>query len=64
MNNESPYTTCFSLPREGIIKQELITYEVKDGILRKITTVREFSSNDYDDHQVIEPLYRVGNTNG
>lgn len=58
-DNYSPYTTAFSLPTKGIIKQELITYEVKDGMLRKVTTTREFSGNDYDDYQTIEPLCAV-----
>ena len=59
MEDHGPYTSCFSLPREGIIKQELITYEIKDGVLRKVTIVREFSKNDYDDHQIVEPLYII-----
>lgn len=62
MIEQSPYKTCFDLPREGIIKQELITYEVKDGMLRKVTTVREFASDDYSDHQITEPLCKVGKT--
>jgi len=59
MNNGSPYTTSFSLPTKGIIKQELITYEIKDGMLRKVTTIREFSKDDYDDYQTVEPLCAV-----
>lgn len=59
MNDQSPYTTCFSLPGNGIVKQELITYEIKDGMLRKITTVRDFTDDDYDDSQTIEPLCAV-----
>lgn len=58
-DNYIPYTTAFSLPTKGIIKQELITYEIKDGMLRKVTTTREFSINDYDDYQTIEPLCAV-----
>lgn len=56
MEDHSPYTTSFSLPRKGLIKQELITYEIKDGMVRRTTTTREFSNNDYDDYQVSEPL--------
>jgi hypothetical protein len=56
MEDTGPYTTCFSLPTRGIIKQELITYEIKDGMLRRVTTIREFTKDDYVDYQVVEPL--------
>ena len=47
-------------PREGLIKQELITYEVRDGILYKMTTERRFgqpSSEDYIDNCSSEPIF-------
>lgn len=59
MYTDSPYNTLLELPREGLLQQELTTYEVKDGMLRKITVVRHFSKNDYDDSQIIEPLCKV-----
>lgn len=62
--NDSMYDSCFSSPREGLIKQILITYEIKDGMLRKVTTVRAFSKDDFDEHQSIEPLYCVEKING
>ena len=46
-------------PREGLLKQELITYEVRDGILYKMTTERRFgepSSEDYIDSCSSEPV--------
>ena len=46
-------------PREGLIKQELITYEVKNGILYKMTTERRFgqpTSGDYIDSCSSEPI--------
>ena len=49
-------------PREGLIKQELITYEVKDGVLYKRTTVRRFgepTSADYIDNWSSEPIYVI-----
>jgi hypothetical protein len=59
MDNQSPYNTLIELPREGLIKQELTTYEIKDGMLRKITVCRHFTVNDYDDSQTIEPLCKA-----
>ena len=44
-------------PREGLIRQELISYEKENGILIKKTTVRIYSEDgDYQDHHVSEPL--------
>lgn len=60
-DNNSPYETSFSLPQLGLIKQELITYEIKNGMLRKVTTVRQFAGNDYTDTQTIEPLLSIEN---
>ena len=44
-------------PREGLIRQELISYEKEDGKLVKRTTVRIYNKDgDYQDHQISEPL--------
>ena len=46
-------------PREGLLKQELITYEVKNGVLYKMITERRFgepTSNDYIDSCSSEPI--------
>lgn len=43
----------------GVVKQEFITYRVKDGILRKETTVRKFFGDDYNDSSTTEPLLKV-----
>ena len=47
------------MPREGLLKQELITYEVREGILYKIITERRFgepTSEDYIDSWSSEPI--------
>ena len=45
------------LPREGLIRQELISYEKENGVLIKKTIVRIYSGdNDYQDHIMSEPL--------
>ena len=55
-------TKLEDMPRDGLIKQELITYEVKDNVLYKRTTIRRFgepSSEDYIDSCSSEPIYII-----
>jgi hypothetical protein len=58
---EGPFTSAFESDIEGVVKQELITYRVKDGMLRKEVTTREFRENgkDWNDTSCIQPLVRV-----
>lgn len=58
----SPYDTMFVMPSEGVIKQELITYKVVNGMLKKITVTRRFFNDDYIDNETIEPLCQVAPT--
>jgi len=46
---------------EGVVKQELITYRIKNGMLYKETVVRRFKGKDgdYIDHSSTEPLVYV-----
>ena len=46
---------------EGVVKQELITYKIRDGMLYKETVVRRFQgkNQDYIDHSSSEPLVYV-----
>ncbi len=45
---------------EGVIKQELINYRIKDGILYKETVIRHFRSDgDYTDHSTTAPLIEI-----
>tara|TARA_B100000780_G_scaffold76094_1_gene51311 strand:+ start:662 stop:820 length:159 start_codon:yes stop_codon:yes gene_type:complete len=44
-------------PREGLIRQELISYEKQGDTLIKKTAVRIYSKDgDYQDHHISEPL--------
>ena len=43
----------------GVIKQEFISYRIKDGMLTKETTTRRFFNSDYHDSITSEPLMRV-----
>ena len=56
---EGPFVSAFENDTTGVVKQELITYRVKDGMLRKEVTTRQFSTGgDYHDSQSISPLVR------
>ena len=58
---EGPFTSAFESDIEGVVKQELITYRVKDGMLRKEVTTREFRDNgkDWNDTSTVSPLVKV-----
>lgn len=46
---------------EGVVKQELITYRIKNGMIYKEVVTRRFQGKegDYIDHTSIEPLVYV-----
>ena len=45
---------------DGVIKQELINYRIKDGTLYKETVIRNFRSDgDYTDHSTTMPLAEI-----
>jgi hypothetical protein len=58
---EGPFTSAFESDIEGVVKQELITYRIKNGMLRKEVTTREFRDNgkDWNDTSSIQPLVQV-----
>ena len=58
---EGPFTSAFESDTTVVIKQELITYRVKDGMLRKETTTRNFNTDqtDWHDSQSVDPIVEV-----
>lgn len=60
---DGPLVSAFEADTTGVVKQQLITYRVKDGMLRKETTTRQFNSNgtDWHDSSTTEPLVEVNN---
>lgn len=63
MNNkfDGPLVSAFETEPEGVIKQELITYRIKDGMLRKEITSRKFNADqtDWHDSQSVDPIMEV-----
>ena len=59
---EGPFISAFESDADGVLKQELITYRVKDGMLRKETTIRTFKQDqsDWHDTSSVEPLVKIG----
>ena len=61
MFGEGPMKEHIERSTEGVIKAEYTTYRIKDGVLVKDTSTRNFHSNgDYNDSYVNEPLAKIG----
>jgi hypothetical protein len=58
---DGPLVSAFEADVEGVVKQEFITYRIKDGMLRKETTIRQFISDNTDwiDTSTVQPLAEV-----
>ena len=57
---EGPYLDALSKTTSGVIKQELITYRIKDGMLRQEITTRQFlKDGDYNDVSTVTPLVKT-----
>lgn len=58
---DGPLVSAFKSDPKGVIKQELITYRVVDGMLRKETTTRKFNKDqtDWHDHNSVDPMIEV-----
>jgi hypothetical protein len=55
---DGPFTSAFERDTQGIVKQELITYVKKNGMLVKEVTTRQFSKDgtDWHDTSSVQPL--------
>ena len=58
-NKQGPFYTAFQGDNTGVIKQELVTYRIRDGILVKETVSRDYSKNNYQDSISVIPLAEV-----
>jgi len=58
---DGPFKSNFESDTTGVIKQELITYKIKNGMLVKEVTTRQFSKDgtDWHDAQSSQPLVEV-----
>ena len=60
-NFSGPLVSAFERNVDGVVKQELITYRVKDGQFRKEITTRRFNKDqtNWHDTSSVEPLLDV-----
>ncbi len=58
-NKQGPFYTAFQGDNTGVIKQELVTYRIRDGVLVKETVSRDYSKNNYQDSISVTPLAEV-----
>lgn len=58
-NRQGPFYAAFQGDTAGVIKQELITYRIKDGVLVKEIVSRDYSNSDYQDSTSVTPLAEV-----
>jgi len=58
-NKLGPFYTAFKGDNTGVIKQELVTYRIRDGVLVKETVSRDYSKNNYQDSISVIPLAEV-----
>ena len=57
---EGPMKSHIERSKEGVIKEEYTTYTIKNGMLVKDTTIRQYKKNgDYTDSYINEPLVQV-----
>ena len=59
MTKEGPFYEAFEGSKDGVIKQELITYKIKNGMLVIEKTQRSYSGDDYQDTTSSTPLVEV-----
>ena len=58
---DGPLVSAFESDPTGVVKQELITYRVVDGMLRKEITTRKFNKDqtDWHDSDTVDPMMEV-----
>ena len=55
--SEGPFKAAFESDTDGVIRREIITYRIRDGIMIKEEASRDYyKSGDYHDNQNLNPL--------
>lgn len=60
---DGPFVSAFESDTDGVVKQELVTYRKRNGMLIKEITTRQFSADgsDWHDTSSSQPLVEVAN---
>jgi hypothetical protein len=56
---EGPFYDAFEGTKMGVLKQELITYKIRDGMVVIEKTSRHYNRDDYTDSVSSAPLVEV-----
>jgi len=55
--SEGPFKTAFDADTGGVVRREIVTYRMRDGIMIKETANRDYyKSGDYHDSQSTTPM--------
>jgi len=55
--SEGPFKSAFDADIGGVIRREIVTYRMRDGIMIKETASRDYyKSGDYHDSQSTTPM--------
>ena len=58
-NKPGPFYAAFKGDNTGVIKQELVTYRIRDAVLVKETVSRDYSKTNYQDSISVITLAEV-----
>ncbi len=54
---DGPFKNAFDADIDGVIRREIVTYRVKNGVMVKESATRDYyNSGDYHDSQSTQPL--------
>ena len=54
---EGPFKSAFDADTKGVIRREIVTYRVKNGVMTKESATRDYYGNDdYNDTISSQPL--------
>jgi hypothetical protein len=55
--SEGPFKSVFEADTAGVLRREIVTYRLLNGVMIRETTVRDYYKNgDYHDSQTTLPL--------
>ena len=55
--SEGPFKSAFDADTGGVVRREIVTYRMRDGIMIKETASRDYyKSGDYHDSQSTTPM--------
>jgi hypothetical protein len=58
-DDDGPFKSAFEASTEGVIRQELVTYRMRNGLMIKEVNTRKYTPDDYIDSKDVIPLGEV-----